>query len=160
MKKKGEDMPAGHLPDLSGDGAYVRYKAEENSGFETQSLRDLISTGAMDKLRTRGEADPVFMRILNDVIRNAGSAPWRKLWDGVSIRPIWDDRTFLLRCAAGKQVPCHDHDHEELLLVLDGEMRIGDAHLFTGDIEISPAGSEHPASEALEDCLALVQYSR
>jgi anti-sigma factor ChrR (cupin superfamily) len=100
------------------------------------------------------------MRILDDVVRNAGSAPWRQVWDGVSIRPIWDDRTYLLRCAAGKQVPSHVHESEELLVVLDGEMRIGEAHLFTGDIEISSAGSEHPAAVALEDCLALVQYSR
>jgi anti-sigma factor ChrR (cupin superfamily) len=127
---------------------------------EPQSIRDLISDGAMDKLGARAEADPVFMRILNDVVGNAGSAPWRQLWDGVSIRPIWDERTYLMRCAAGKQVPCHVHDREEFLVVLDGELRIGEAHLFTGDIEISPPGSEHPAAEALEDCLALVQYSR
>jgi anti-sigma factor ChrR (cupin superfamily) len=127
---------------------------------EPQSIRDLISDGAIGELRARAEADPVFMRILSDVVRNAGSAPWRQLWDGVTIRPIWDDRTFLLRCAAGKQVPSHVHDREELLIVLDGELRIGEAHLFTGDIEISPAGSEHPATEAIETCLALVQYSR
>jgi hypothetical protein len=158
--RKGEDKPADQLTGSTGDGSFVRYKAGEGSGFEPQSIRDLISTGAMDKLRARAEADPVFMRILNDIVRNAGSAPWRQLWDGVNIRPIWDDRTYLLRCAAGKQVPCHVHVSEELLVVLDGELRIGEAHLFTGDIEISPAGSEHPATEALEDCLALVQYSR
>jgi len=158
--KEGADKPADRFAGLAGDGLYVRYKDETRSAPGQQSLRDLISAGAMGQLRTRAEADPVFMRILNDVITNAGSAPWRQLWDGVSIRPIWDDRTFLLRCAAGKQVPCHDHNCEELLVVLDGEMRIGKAHLFTGDIEISPAGSEHPATEALENCLALVQYSR
>lgn len=158
--KKGGDKPVDQFPGLTGGGAYVRCKDEESSEFEPQSIRDLISTGAVDKLRTRAEADPVFMRILNDVVGNAGSAPWREMWDGVSIRPIWDDRTYLLRCAAGKQVPCHVHDREELLVVLDGELRIGEAHLFTGDMEISPAGSEHAATEALEECLALVQYSR
>ena len=127
---------------------------------EPQSIRDLLSPGAINKLRTRAEADPVFMRILNDVVGNAGSAPWRQLWDGVSIRPIWDERTYLMRCAAGKQVPYHVHEAEEFLVVLDGELRIGEAHLFSGDIEISPAGSEHPATVAIEDCLALVQYSR
>jgi hypothetical protein len=158
--KKGRDKPADQLPGLTGGGAYVRYKPEESSGSEPQSIRDLISTGAMDKLRTRAEADPIFMRILNDVVGNAASTPWRQLWEGVSIRPIWDDRTYLLRCAAGKQVPCHVHESEELLVVLDGELRIGEAHLFTGDMEISPACSEHPTAEALENCLALVQYSR
>lgn len=155
MKRRG-DKRAG----LTGDGAYVRYKDQGGAESVPQSIGDLVSSGAMDKLRTRAEADPVFMRILDDVVRNAGSAPWRQLWDGVSIRPIWDDRTYLLRCAAGKQVPCHVHESEELLVVLDGEMRIGEAHLFTGDMEISPAGSEHPAAEAIENCLALVQYSR
>jgi anti-sigma factor ChrR (cupin superfamily) len=123
------------------------------------SLRDLVTARAANGDRTRAEADPLFLRILTDVVETADLAPWRQLWDGVKIRPIWDDRTHLLRCAAGKQVPQHIHDREEFLVVLDGQMRIGDAHLFTGDIEISPAGSEHPTAEAIEDCLVLVQHS-
>ena len=154
--KKGEDKPTDKMSCSAGDW----YATGASSSSEPQSTRSLISSGGLHKLRSRAEADPVFMRILNEIIDNAASAPWRQLQDGVSIRPIWDDRTYLLRCAAGKQVPCHVHEAEELLVLLDGELRVGEAHLFAGDIEISPAGSEHPATEAVETCLALVQYSR
>ena len=132
---------------------------EDKGASHVQGLAGLVSTDAMDKLRTRAEADPVFLRILGELVRNAGNAPWREIHDGVSVRPIWDDRTFLLRCAAGKQVPSHFHPREEWLCVLDGEMRTGESRFPTGHIEIYPAGSQHPAAEAFEDCLVLLQYS-
>lgn len=156
---EGRDKGAEQIPSSIGDSGHFRAQGQNNSGRELQS-GDLLPADTIARLRTRADADPVFTRILNEVVRNAGSAPWREIRDGVSIRPIWDDRTFLLRCAAGKQIPTHIHDREEWLCVLDGEMRIGESHLTTGDIEISPVGSEHPTAEALEDCLVLLQHSR
>lgn len=149
-----------HVAALMADAADI----ESNSGERPES--GLLSPGSpltpnsLATLPSKGASSARFMRILNDIVQKAESSPWRRTQDGAFLRPIWDDRSFLMRCEAGVQIRSHVHDGEELLVMLDGEMRIGEMHFSTGDFQVSPAGSEHPTAEALGDCLVLLQFSR
>lgn len=143
--KQGKPAASRHL-----HGLYVADSREDVPG-----VGDI--TGSLRRLET---SDPVFQRILNDIIENADDAPWRSSRDGVKIRSIWDDRSFLIHCSAGVHFPPHVHDREELLVVLDGEMIMGGQPISTGHFEVSPIGTEHPAGEVVEECLLLVQYSK
>lgn len=60
-------------------------------------------------------------------------------------------RAGILAFKAGAVFPEHLHPGGEYLLVLDGQLRLGDLHLGPGDFAYSPPGARHQA-EALTDC--------
>ena len=104
--------------------------------------------------------DALFAQVVGGILKEGmePSGPWTEERGGVALRPIWDDRSFLMRCRAGTQIPSHLHEFEERLVILDGEIRIGDQHHSTGACIVSPQGSLHEPAEAIGDCLILVQY--
>jgi anti-sigma factor ChrR (cupin superfamily) len=132
---------------------------EDPNGAVVLKMMKAIA-GSTGKTSARAAADPVFIKVLNEVVHRSGDAAWREIREGITTRPIWDSRTKLIRCAAGSSFPGHPHAAEELMVVLDGRIRMGETCLSTGDIEVSPAGSMHPEGEAIEDCLLLIQVAR
>lgn len=50
---------------------------------------------------------------------------------------------FLLRVGPGAVTPPHSHDHDELCMVMEGEVVINDIHLTAGDYHFAPKGSKH-----------------
>jgi anti-sigma factor ChrR (cupin superfamily) len=133
-------------------------KENPNDAVVLKMIRNIA--GAAGKTSARAAAHPLFIKVLNEVVRKSGNAAWRETREGITTRPIWDSRTRLIRCAAGSSFPGHPHAAEELMVVLDGRIRMGESCLSTGDIEVSPAGSMHPEGEAIEDCLLLIQVAR
>lgn len=51
--------------------------------------------------------------------------------------------SYLLRLEAGAEAPAHDHPHDELCLVLEGELQFDDIYLKQGDYHFAPKGSKH-----------------
>jgi hypothetical protein len=114
-------------------------------------LRDIEGVGPVS------EGNALFARILSGVATSTDGA-WIEPQPGTAIRPLWDDRTFLMRCAEGTSFPVHRHDREERMVLLDGEMRIGSILLRTGDVHVSAAGSVHEDGRTLSPCLIILQY--
>jgi len=51
--------------------------------------------------------------------------------------------SYLLRVQPGAKGPAHKHSRNELCVVLEGELYLGDIHLKVGDFHMAPAGSNH-----------------
>lgn len=70
-----------------------------------------------------------------------------------------DDSTYrarLIVLKAGKAVPKHTHDGQEITVVLKGAFHDGIAHYARGDISIADAHVDHrPVADLDEDCLCL-----
>lgn len=65
-------------------------------------------------------------------------------------------RLRLIRLRAGRSVPRHTHEGNELTLVLDGSFRDVQGHYRRGDLAIADAGVDHqPTADASGDCLCL-----
>ncbi|MCB1894979.1 MAG: cupin domain-containing protein [Zoogloeaceae bacterium] len=64
-------------------------------------------------------------------------------------------RSSLVRLAAGARFPRHRHRGSEEVLVLSGEVLIGEARMQTGDYLFTEAGEEHGV-EALSDAVIFV----
>ncbi len=65
-------------------------------------------------------------------------------------------RTRLIRVRAGRAVPAHTHEGEELTLVLEGSFRDASGHYRRGDIEIADASIDHqPVADPGQDCICL-----
>lgn len=65
-------------------------------------------------------------------------------------------RTRLIRVRAGRAVPCHTHEGQELTLVLEGAYRDASGRYARGDIEIADQSTDHqPIAEEGQDCICL-----
>ncbi|HFD13566.1 MAG TPA: cupin domain-containing protein [Crenotrichaceae bacterium] len=65
--------------------------------------------------------------------------------------------SYLLRVEAGAQAPAHEHLHDELCLVLEGEVCFEDVHLKTGDYHFAPKGSVHGVAHSKTGALLFLQ---
>ncbi len=102
-----------------------------------QPLRGYLD-GGLDDLawRTRGPVDEV--RILTE-------------HEGYTSR--------LFRIKAGRAMPQHTHEGNELTLVLAGGFRDGADHYLRGDVATADAHVDHrPVADADEDCYCLAVY--
>lgn len=67
-----------------------------------------------------------------------------------------DFRTTLLRLKAGRRVPRHTHDGQELTVVLEGAYSDGVGHFARGDLSIADGSIDHqPMADPDGDCLCL-----
>lgn len=65
-------------------------------------------------------------------------------------------RARLLWVRAGRAVPAHTHEGEELTLVLEGSFRDASGHYRPGDIEIADDSVDHrPVADPGADCVCL-----
>lgn len=65
--------------------------------------------------------------------------------------------SFLVRIHPGCDVPGHSHDHDELCLMLEGEVMLGDVHLKAGDFHLARKGSEHGTICSDQGALLFIQ---
>ncbi len=65
--------------------------------------------------------------------------------------------SYLLRVESGAQSPAHEHPHDELCLVLEGEVYFEDIHLKTGDYHFAPKGSLHGIAQSETGALLFLQ---
>jgi anti-sigma factor ChrR (cupin superfamily) len=83
------------------------------------------------------------------LIIRAGEGAWRETADaGVHLKVLFFDRdtglyTTLLRMSPGSRLQPHRHTGTEQCLVLEGELRAGDAHASAGDYICAMPGSVH-----------------
>jgi hypothetical protein len=87
----------------------------------------------------------------------AADAPgWQPLRPGVSIKPLYaggQGCSLLARFEPGARVPAHPHGVDEVCLMLQGELFLGDVLLCEGDFQFAPHGSAHGDLFADSPCL-------
>lgn len=82
--------------------------------------------------------------------------------EGVYVKVLQYDRqtkrapTFLLKFDAGATYPAHNHPAGEEIFVLEGDLRLGRDHLYTGDYLYTAPEGKH-AVRSVEGCVALVK---
>ncbi len=54
-----------------------------------------------------------------------------------------DASSFIVKLEPGAEFPGHDHAEDEECMMLEGDLWIGDLHLFAGDYHLAPKGMQH-----------------
>lgn len=83
---------------------------------------------------------------------------WRQYTRDVQIKQLWDEDTFLLRCAPGGVLPAHDHPRFEHCIILEGDMIVGGETYLSGDYHGVPAHIAHKEITSRTGLLMLVRY--
>jgi quercetin dioxygenase-like cupin family protein len=64
--------------------------------------------------------------------------------------------TYLVRGQPGARLPAHQHDDDEEIYVLEGDLTLGPLTLRAGDYHLAPRGFHHPTATTAGGCLLLV----
>lgn len=89
----------------------------------------------------------------------------KELFPGAVARTFWGEKTLLslLELAPGCEVPRHSHPHEQVGIMLEGEMEftIGDETRIVraGDVFVIPGGVEHSVKVGDKPARALDVFS-
>ena len=91
----------------------------------------------------------------------ADAARWVEVSPGMRVRvlsksPETRRRTILLDVAPGAIYEAHDHDDDEEIYMISGDLRIGDLDLGPGDHHFAPRGSRHPRATSRQGCVCLI----
>lgn len=85
---------------------------------------------------------------------------WVRLLRGVKLKLLrqdGDQRTYLLRMAAGACIPPHEHALDEESLVLEGDVTINGVLCRAGDYHFAPRGKPHGWLTSEAGCLLFVR---
>ena len=92
--------------------------------------------------------------------RLAEARRWRTIGPGLSVSVLSSNeagrQTMLLRCDPGAVYPSHDHDGDEELFLIEGDIVMGELELKAGDYHFAPRGRPHPSAHTRTGCLLLV----
>ena len=94
-------------------------------------------------------------------ITSIKALPGKEVAKGVTIKPLAGDHVMLnyVEFVPTGEVPLHSHHHEQLGLILEGElaMQIGDEHrvLRPGDTYVIPGGVRHSGRAGSSGALVL-----
>lgn len=119
---------------------------------------------AAPEAEARGEALPAVGHRLPRPLRDYLPGPlealrWRSYGSAAEVElPVRAPgyRATLIRVRAGKAVPQHTHEGNELTVVLEGGFHDERGHYRRGDLVIADASVDHkPVADAGEDCLCL-----
>lgn len=117
------------------------------AGLRARVLARIAQTGAVADFRTLRDADG-----------------WRVLAPGLEYKLLAydeqaDNKSFLLRAAAGSEFPAHAHAGDEECIVLEGEFTMGELTLHAGDFHFAPRGSHHPNAYTRSGALVYLSAS-
>jgi len=139
-------------------------KTLELLGSELQPVA--LPAERMQKLRTR-----VMQRIDNEKEANlsldlvtirSDEGPWVEIAPGLRkkvlhFNPDTGEESYLLRAEPGAQTPPHDHEFDELCLVLEGDVAYDNVKLKAGDYHFAPKGSHHSTARTINGTLVFLQ---
>ncbi len=113
-------------------------------------------------LRAEARTDPGHP---NPVVHRPTEGPWQDTAvAGVRLRVLHVDQarnhfTALVRMAPGTAYPRHVHSGPEECLVLEGDLRVGDAVMRAGDYQYADVGSAHGEQSTENGCLLFITSS-
>ena len=90
----------------------------------------------------------------------ADEGAWERLSRGIERKILHKTPTgrctYLIRGQPGARLPEHDHDDDEEIYVLQGDLTIGSLTLRAGDYHLARRGHHHPVATSQNGCLLLV----
>jgi quercetin dioxygenase-like cupin family protein len=123
----------------------------------------------LDKVEVEPPAD-LFDRIKAAVAAEAPELPgtttiradegsWQRIATGVERKILYRTEgrvTYLIRGQPGARLPGHEHDDDEEIYVLSGDLTMDTVTLRAGDFHLARRGVQHPTATTAEGCMLLV----
>ena len=94
----------------------------------------------------------------------AGSGDWIDVSPGLKIKMMnrieaLNRETFMAWLQPGAEYVDHDHDQDEEIYMIEGDLIIGDVVLKAGDFHVARAGRHHPVHRTTAGCLCIISQA-
>lgn len=94
----------------------------------------------------------------------AGTGEWIEVSPGLKIKMMHrvealNRETFMAWLQPGAEYSDHDHDQDEEIYMIEGDLDIGGVVLKAGDFHIARAGRHHPVHRTKTGCLCLISQA-
>jgi len=98
------------------------------------------------------------------ITRRAGSGEWMEVSPGLHIKVLnriesLGRHTFMARLAPGAEYIEHDHDQDEEIYMIEGDLVIGELVLKAGDFHVARTGKHHPVHRSRTGCLCIISQA-
>ena len=95
------------------------------------------------------------------ITRRHGSGEWVDASPGLKIKvmheiPELKRFTFMAWLQPGCEYSDHDHEQDEEIYMIEGDLIIGDVVLKAGDFHVAKAGKHHPVHRTKTGCICLI----
>jgi quercetin dioxygenase-like cupin family protein len=150
----------------------VRIRAIEDRGFSAlvndweMKLAPLalngeaaLPSGLFDKIDARITSSGV--ELPGTFTKRANTGEWVDAAPGLKIKmmheiPELRRQTFMAWLRPGAEYVDHDHDQDEEIYMIEGDLIIGNLVLRAGDFHVAKAGKHHPAHRSKTGCICLI----
>jgi mannose-6-phosphate isomerase-like protein (cupin superfamily) len=94
----------------------------------------------------------------------AGAGDWIEVSPGLKIKIMnrveaINRQTFMAWLQPGAEYSDHDHDQDEEIYMIEGDLIIGELVLKAGDFHVARAGRHHPVHRTTAGCLCLISQA-
>ena len=94
----------------------------------------------------------------------ANEGEWIALSPGVRFKELHRNaacgrRTILVDAEPGATFPSHEHEQDEEIFMISGDISFGDVELGPGDFYFSPKGSLHAAHRTRAGCRCIIEQA-
>jgi hypothetical protein len=150
----------------------VRLRAIEDSAFGALVLawEQLLASLALNEEAVLPEdgfeaieakLSASYVEIPGTITKRKKSGAWSAVGPGLQIKmlheiPELNRCTFMAWLQPGGEYCDHDHDQDEEIYMIEGDLIIGDVVLMAGDFHVAKAGKHHPVHRTRTGCLCLI----
>ena len=108
--------------------------------------------------RIERAVDQVDSDLAETVEERLEDGAWREIAPKIEVKPLWDDKTFLVRCAPGGVHPGTPDLLFDHCLIIQGDMQVGAQTYQAGDYHGVPPEAAQGAFSSRTGLLMLVRY--
>ncbi len=142
--------------------------AAEVQAWETRlspmsaSGEEVLPTGLFAKIESGIAASQV--ELPGTVTKRANSGEWVQAAPGLKIKVLNEiaavnRQTFMAWLEPGAEYDDHDHDQDEEIYMVEGDLIIGDVVLKAGDFHVARAGKHHPTHHTRTGCICIISQA-
>lgn len=108
--------------------------------------------------------DAAGVELPGTITRRAGGEGWQDAGPGLKIKVMHVNEalkrhTFMAWLQPGAEYTDHDHDQDEEIYMIEGDLIIGGVELKAGDFHVARAGRHHPAHHTRSGCICIISQA-
>jgi anti-sigma factor ChrR (cupin superfamily) len=121
-----------------------------------------LPPSALERIEVR--IDQSGIELPGTLTKRAGSGDWIDAAPGLKIKELnrivaQNRMTFMAWLQPGAEYVDHDHDQDEEIYMIEGDLIIGEVVLKAGDFHVARAGRHHPVHRTRTGCICIISQA-
>lgn len=114
--------------------------------------------------RIEAAIDAAGVELPGTITMRAGGGAWTEVAPGLRIKVMHVNEkarrhTFMAWLQPGAEYLDHDHDQDEEIYMIEGDLIIGGVELKAGDFHVARAGRHHPVHRTRTGCVCIISQA-